>query len=525
MPDLVTKHFAIHNAIQFVESFSEAVPDIYYLFAGKSYSFTDDLNPPTPIDSYDEVYYQTWKDIIALKRIYSSDVSHIVPRYDWANNTLYAEYDCANANLVNQMFYVLTDENNVYKCIDNNWNANSVIKPTGTSPAITSTADGYRWKYMYTLSPGQISKFLTYDWLPVKTLTANDASAQWNTQSTAANGAIHHVQITSNGTGYLLTTNTFTAINTTTEVVLANNASETDGTYTGYSLFVSAGLGATQLRKIINYVGVSRTATLNTAFVATPNTSSRYVVSPSINILGDSGSSVAIRATAYISNVYNGQIKQVTMINSGFGYSDANTIITGNTQHGSGAAITPIISPLGGHGSDAVDELFGKNVMISISLSGNTIVEGNTLPSNNDIRTIGILKNPLLNSGLSANATNIDQTYRLSVSSVSGDFTADEIIVGETSGAKGRLVYFANTDSTRLIGTVKLIRVTTNGIGQSFRDPEVIRGLTSNVTALVSTSIRPACKPYSGLIIYTENRIPYLRASDQQENIKFILRF
>jgi hypothetical protein len=57
MASLVTSHFRIHNAIQFVESFSETNPNIYYLFAGKSYAYANDAVPPTPVDSYDSTYY------------------------------------------------------------------------------------------------------------------------------------------------------------------------------------------------------------------------------------------------------------------------------------------------------------------------------------------------------------------------------------------------------------------------------------------------------------------------------------
>ena len=40
-------------------------------------------------------------------------------------------------------FYVMTDEYNVYKCLDNNNNALSVNKPIGTQVLPITLADGY----------------------------------------------------------------------------------------------------------------------------------------------------------------------------------------------------------------------------------------------------------------------------------------------------------------------------------------------------------------------------------------------
>ncbi len=56
MAAIITEKFRQHNAEQFLESFSEAVPNNYYLFIGKSSPFTslttggDDNTPPVPND-------------------------------------------------------------------------------------------------------------------------------------------------------------------------------------------------------------------------------------------------------------------------------------------------------------------------------------------------------------------------------------------------------------------------------------------------------------------------------------------
>jgi hypothetical protein len=601
MAALITRHFRIHNAIQFFESFSEASPTRYYYFIGKNYPYANavpiagqvklssssntvvgtgtvfnadltvgdvvrvtgtnynlrvhaitgaqtfistvrpsttvavaancyirksfsEMNPPIPIDNYQEIYYDIWRNMMSAKRIQPSDVSHVIPRYDWANNTVYVQYSDINPNLENEPFYVFTNENNVYKCIDNNRGSPSTVRPTGVvTNDIISTMDGYRWKYMYTVSSGKILKFVTSDFIPVQTLLTDDSSDQWDVQSSAANGAIQKIVVVANGSGYISVSNTFASVNTNgTRVNLSVSSSGVDDIYNGSGMFISSGVGVGQIRKIVKYFGANNLAIVNSAFTTVPTTSSNYIISPLVTIRGDSGKTTTSRATAYVSNTFGGQIRNVTIISQGRSYSTANVVISANSSHGYGAVATPVISPLKGHGSDAVDELYGERVMMNVRVFGS---ESNTFATNNDFRMIGVLRDPMLANGSPATASVIDQTTRVSVTEVSGDFYADEIITGDVSRAQARLVYFANTNASRTRGVLKLVRVTTNGVGSTFVVGETVRGSSSTRTANVQIVTVPAMQPFSGLIIYTENRIPVTRSNDQTEDIKLTIKF
>ena len=54
MSAIITEKFRLHNASQFVESFTEASASTYYLFLGKATAFSStttggsDSSPPTP---------------------------------------------------------------------------------------------------------------------------------------------------------------------------------------------------------------------------------------------------------------------------------------------------------------------------------------------------------------------------------------------------------------------------------------------------------------------------------------------
>jgi hypothetical protein len=233
MPAIVTNKFRIHNAEQFTESFSEASPNVYYLGIGRPQAFGTltrgdsrttnegtDASPLTPVDSVqDEFYY--FDDLLAAKRVTSSDITNVVPRRNWTSGTVYDYYrhdygnritgttttqtaDSGASVLYDTTFYVLSSANHVYKCLDNNSGANSTVEPTGTSTSILSTADGYKWKYMYSLTAAQQTNFLSTDFMAV----ATDATVS----SAATDGAINIVKIKSAGTGGTNGTHTGIAI-------------------------------------------------------------------------------------------------------------------------------------------------------------------------------------------------------------------------------------------------------------------------------------------------------------------------
>jgi len=70
-------------------------------------------------------------------------------------------------DLKNSNFYVITDEFNIYKCLDNNNNSESTVKPTNTGTEPFKTADGYVWKFILFVPPSLRNKFLTTSEIPV----------------------------------------------------------------------------------------------------------------------------------------------------------------------------------------------------------------------------------------------------------------------------------------------------------------------------------------------------------------------
>lgn len=184
----------------------------YYHWLGKENAWTDFLSPfissntidapgaPSNNFRYD---LHVRRDILTTKKIKPSDVSYVVRRIDWVSNTVYDDYDDAYepgneassgaTSLEEANFYVLTSEFNVYKCIWNNYGAKSTQMPTGTTTSIFSTADGYKWKFMYSIPVSLRNRFLTAEYMPV----SNALKAAYY-----SNGELYNISIQNGGTGY-----------------------------------------------------------------------------------------------------------------------------------------------------------------------------------------------------------------------------------------------------------------------------------------------------------------------------------
>ena len=220
MAAIITNKFRINNAEQFTESFSETAATTYYLFIGRPHAWATDADPqgvsvvegtdaapPTPTDTMGAEFY-AWDDMIGMKKILSTDVSYVIPRRDWTTGTTYDYYShdiatgaAANSgatNLFDATFHVVNSNNDVYKCIWNDANTASTTEPTSTSASIATLADGYKWKYMYSLTAAEAINFKSTDFIHVSTDSTVSAAA--------VDGALDTVVVVAGGSSYTLST-------------------------------------------------------------------------------------------------------------------------------------------------------------------------------------------------------------------------------------------------------------------------------------------------------------------------------
>lgn len=490
MAAIITEKFRLHNAEQFTESFSEASPSNYYLFVGKSTPYTsgttggDDSNPPAPLDTITQELY-AWDGMLAAKLITSSDIAYVIPRRDWANNTVYDmyEHDISASNpatssatsLWESSFYFVTSDLKVYKVLDNNnGTAYSGAEPTTTTTAPFSLG-GYILQYMFTVTGARAEKFLTNDFVPVETDSI--------VSTAAVDGAIDSLRRVA-GSGY------------------------TDGTY--YSPIDGDGSGG--IVKIY----------ITSGAIAPFGSGSTY------SEIYASGSGYTY-ATVDLSDVY-----------SDTGLSSATIV-----GSGTGGSVTPIISPKGGHGYNAIKELGAHFVMMSAKLEQ---AEGDDLTVFNDFREVGIVVDPY-NYGTTATstATTRRQTFAIKFASAPAtDYVVDEKITQSNTGAVGKVVEWDATNNIIYFIQERFADYGIDSTGNyvAFSGANLITGATSGAVATPSTTAfetvtlsggnnltfssgyaNPELEPDSGNIIYIEQRKPISRAADQSENVKIIVEF
>jgi len=489
MAAIITNKFRIHNSEQFHESFSEASANVYYMAIGRpqawgtstrgdsrtEYEGTD-ASPITPVDSVVDEFYR-FDDLLAAKKVTSSDISFVIPRRNWTTGTVYDMYrhdygryvtgstssvQTANSGatvLTDATFYVLSSDSNVYKCLDNNSNAASTVEPTGTSTSILSTADGYKWKYMYTLTASEQVNFLSTDFMHVST----DSTVS----SAATDGAVNIVTIKTAGSG------------------------GTDGTHTGIAIRGDGSSGT-------------------------------------VSVTISSGAVTAVTVTSAGSGYTYGYIR-VADINSAGGGS-----LTGTE-------LDVIIEPKGGHGFNAVKELGGYYVMLNTNFEADESSNTSDFTTANDFRRIALIRDPDSGgSAASATTLRGTKAVKISASPTPGTFTVDEEINQATTGAVGKVVEWDSTNNILYYIQTRFndAGLDSDGNLTDFRDANVITGQSSSATATPDTSTQTVdnivftsgynageIDADTGDIIYVENRAPITRASDQTENVKLIIEF
>jgi hypothetical protein len=329
----------------------------YYHWFGKENTWQDFLSPFIPSGTTDtpgapsenfryELHVR--RDILTAKLIKPSDVSYVTRRVDWTNGTVFDIYDDAYEatngygygpaysgaiRLEDANFYVLTNEYNVYKCIDNNDNSPSTYQPTGTTPDVFETTDGYKWKFMYGIPVSLRNRFLSSTYMPVST----SLKAQFY-----SSGSINNIAIENGGGGY--------NPGTTIAVISGDGYKEFNPYLISSITTTNGGQGFTTIPAITieppfssaiawssaanvplgSYVSYLNPATLKTNFY--------YVLSGTK--LGTSG---PIHTTGTITNggtqlrysgttataecvLSSGAVGTVSLIDGGYGYQDAPTV-------------------------------------------------------------------------------------------------------------------------------------------------------------------------------------------------------
>lgn len=432
---LVTSSFNVATAANFIQSFAN---NDYFVYAARHIPYAgSDTNIPVPNNSIKATDVDVYDNMIFAKRVSSSDVAFMVKKHLWSSNTYYDMYDHEDGDLETKAFFITVDDDteyNVWKCLFNN-STNTIITRSTVAPSRVGssadlnpveTGDGYVWKYMYTVTKTQYEKFATSQYIPV--IANTDVIAG------ATRGTIEVVKVEDAGAGYdnYIASGTFLSADITVGGIptfygAPATAVSIDDYYQGCVIKLTSGLGNGEYRRIVNYEGTSvqKKFILDRAFLNTPEAGDTYEVYPYAFIWGDGDESTPAEGIVYIDSASTNSISRVELLNVGENYRKAESYISeqpitippsifdetyiqlpevvSSSVYFSPASLRPIVSPRNGHGSDPYNELFAKRVCLSSKFNNS---ESGIIPTENDFRQIGLIKNPLFTE-VDMNITNV----------------------------------------------------------------------------------------------------------------------
>jgi len=486
MPAIITNKFRIHNSEQFQEAFSEVSGNTFYLGIGRPQPFgtstrgdgrtnnegTDAL-PITPADNENTQNF-TYDDMLACKKVASTNAGFVIPRRNWTNATVYDYYrhdygeyitgtttvqtsNSGAGTLYDATFYVLTAARNVYKCLDNNNGGTSTVEPTGTSTTILATADGYKWKYIYTLTAAQQADFLSVDFMAVGTNGTVNAAA--------VDGAINVIKIKTAG------------------------SAGTDGTHASVPI---RGDGSSGVCSVTIASGAVTAVT-----VTTPGTGYTYAYIKLADINAAGGGALITTELDCMIEPKGGHGFNAVQELGGF-FVMLNTSLEGTESANSGDV--------------TVANDFRKVSLIRDPKSGGTAASAATLRATSAV------------VGASSNLTfSVDEKISQASTGAVGK-------VVEWDPTNKILYYIQPRHNDE--------GVDTNGNQTAFSGTNIITGADTNATLTPATTTgtvnsQTFSNGYSsseidhgsGEIVYVENRAPITRAADQTENIKLIIEF
>jgi hypothetical protein len=491
----------------------------YFFFISKGTVWTDEPNPNAYVDSVGSEY-QAMNDIIGYKKLNPQNIIFALPRYEWGGGTKYDQYNDTDALFDDtnpKIFYVVTDENNIYKCLGNSGGVASTIKPSGVLTSPFRSVDGYVWKYISTVKEGDLPYQLT-DYIPVDFATSSidtETSSQYNAQTSAVNASITRIglvnssgasagvyshaltrNLTDGSVAYTLNVTEFDSATNSVTITDAKSVARINSignisNFIGYVMRVDS--NQANSREVNNYGIISGVNSVTNGFqFILQNDVVDFTVTPTAN-----GNFASVEIIPYIKIVGNGseayafpkidnsrKISAVDVVSSGRNYSAALVEVASPksavTNH---PTLTAVLSPKGGHGSNILKELNVKDILIIVSI---TEEDSAKIIGGGSYRQFGIIKNPVLGDGSGIVAGREDLYYRdISLIStigtaLSSDFSLGEanIIIGTETYSSAKVVGVKSTNSPQI--TLKTLNASGRFITKQDRINDYVLTLTAD---------------------------------------------
>ena len=517
MAAIITDQLRILNTKDFVASVASTTNSFYtWIGLPNATQVDSDWNttPPDPRDSFNQEN-EYWDTMIALKKVDTTDVKQVVKKNTWASgitydmyrNDIQAENPSKPSNAITLYaanYFVVNEDYKVYICLQNGTDPNnpegkaSLDEPTFTDlepRAAGSSGDGYVWKYLYTIKPGDIVKFDSTDFMPVPADWATNSTDAAVRDNASTSGQLKIVTITNRGVGLGTANQTYTKVPINGDgqgaeaTVVINSSSKVE------SVTVSKGGSNYSFGTLDLAEGGVPTGTSPAAF--------NVIIPPQgghgADIYRELGAKNAL-VYARIENdaenpdfITGQEFARVGIVQNPEAYNS-----TENLELDKASAVYALRLT----GAGASTATFTADAFVTQTIGVGSTAVGRVISYD---QTTSVLKywQDRSTAGFNTNGSaNTDPTYGFQMDR----FTANIKAGGSfsiTGGSESLSI------STSFTGLSTVINSRTYYLGQSF-------------TAGVAN---PEVNKYSGDIIYVDNRPSITRSTNQKEDIKVILQF
>lgn len=555
-----TKIFKYRNSKDFWQYIQSSLSNMYF-FMGKTTEWEpDDFDPPTT-DLSESAQKAIWDDMVFLVKVKGTDVVHGIRRIDWQVNEVYEPYD-DKVDMEGKSFYVLTTENNIYLCIDNNHGVPSTEMPSHVSDVVIEESDGYKWKYMGGINESIMEKYRTNGFIPI---VPNDTVSE-----VAQDGSIERLEIVTAGSGYPANR----SIQNGNEIPIfiegngenvatakANITVQQNGKILSDPVIFDGGSGYAFAPNITFPVAIrqkTQAGYIQSAYGVATTDLNGFITNVQIVVNGggyEIGEVYIVQSSAegYAETNSDGEIvaTHVRLGKEGSGFYKAKCVIISADPSPTEAPedlaeVTPILSPKGGHGYNQVLELLGHYILLSIDLNREEIYNS---VDGKGFRQIGLIdspieypdfyEDPLLSetSGTSGTETDegtssggeeylfvLDQgvaKHQIVLTEFNFEFEANEVVVGQSSGVRG-------LNTTKYESSTLWVTLDDSLYPEgdyAFEEGEQIVGLTSGATGIVSHTVPSYVKKYSGDIFFINNTKPIVRSKEQRVVITLTIKY
>ena len=517
MAAIITDQLRILNTKDFVASVASTTNSFYtWIGLPNATQVDSDWNttPPDPRDSFNQEN-EYWDTMIALKKVDTTDVKQVVKKNTWASgitydmyrNDIQAEKSSKHSNAITLYaanYFVVNEDYKVYICLQNGTDPDnpegkaSLDQPTFTDlepRAAGSSGDGYVWKYLYTIKPGDIVKFDSTDFMPVPADWATNSTDAAVRDNASTSGQLKIVTITNRGVGLGTANQTYTKVPINGDgqgaeaTVVINSSSKVE------SVTVSKGGSNYSFGTLDLAEGGVPTGTSPAAF--------NVIIPPQgghgADIYRELGAKNAL-VYARIENdaenpdfITGQEFARVGIVQNPEAYNS-----TENLELDKASAVYALRLT----GAGASTATFTADAFVTQTIGVGSTAVGRVISYD---QTTSVLKywQDRSTAGFNTNGSaNTDPTYGFQMDR----FTANIKSGGSfsiTGGSESLSI------STSFTGLSTVINSRTYYLGQSF-------------TAGVAN---PEVNKYSGDIIYVDNRPSITRSTNQKEDIKVILQF